>query len=106
MFVLSVPCNLVITCWKKADLVAFLCVMYFCNFVTFPYGVQGLVWYLSVLIPGHSFFFTSKPYDHNLLDEKSALIGIDVKGLLCLVFLLMRIIASFLVTLYRCGMTG
>ena len=37
--VLSVPCILVITCWKRADLLALLCVMFPWDFVTFSYGV-------------------------------------------------------------------
>ena len=39
--VLSVPFSLVITCWERADLLAFLSVMCPCVFVTFPYGVSG-----------------------------------------------------------------
>ena len=31
------------------DLLALVCVVY-CNFVTFPFGVLGQVWYLIVLI--------------------------------------------------------
>ena len=49
--VLSVPCSLVITCWDRADLLALLCVMFSCVFVTFPYGVLGQLWYLIVFIP-------------------------------------------------------
>ena len=49
--VLSVPCSLVITCWERADLLAFLYLMFSCVFVTFPYSVLGQVWYLIVLIP-------------------------------------------------------
>ena len=38
--VLSVPSSLVITCcWERADILALLCVMFPCVFVTFPYGV-------------------------------------------------------------------
>ena len=33
------------------DLLALLCVVYSCVFVTFPYGVPGQVWYLIVSIP-------------------------------------------------------
>ena len=50
--VLSVPCNLVITCWEKADLLALLCVVFSCVFVTFPYGVPRQVWYLIGSTPG------------------------------------------------------
>ena len=49
---LSVQCSLVVTCSEKANLLALLCVMFYCVFVTFPYGVLGQVWYLVVSIPG------------------------------------------------------
>ena len=49
--VLSVPCSLVITGWERAGLLALLCVVFSCVFVTFLYGVLGQVWYLIVLIP-------------------------------------------------------
>ena len=45
--VLSVPCSLVVTRWERADLLALLCVMLSCAFVTFPYGVLSQVWYLT-----------------------------------------------------------
>ena len=47
----SVPCSLVATCWERAALMFLLCVMFYCVFVTFPYGVLGQVWYLVVSIP-------------------------------------------------------
>ena len=49
--VLSVPSSLVVTCWEIADLLALLCVMFSCVFVTFPYDVLGWVWYLIVSFP-------------------------------------------------------
>ena len=49
--VLSVPYSLVVTCWERADLLAFLWLMCSCVFVTFSYGVLGQVWYLIVSIP-------------------------------------------------------
>ena len=49
--VLSVPCSIVITCCVRADLLAFLCVVFSCVFVSFPNGVSGQVWYLTVSIP-------------------------------------------------------
>ena len=49
--VMSVPCSLVITCWEWADLLALVCVMFSCVFVTFHDGVSGQVWYLIVSIP-------------------------------------------------------
>ena len=36
---------------KRADVLALLCVMFSCVFVTFPYGNLGQVWYLIVSIP-------------------------------------------------------
>ena len=47
--VLSVPCNHIVTCWERADLLALLyvCFPVFCHF---PYGVLGQVWYLIVSI--------------------------------------------------------
>ena len=49
--VLSVPCSLVVTCWERADLLAFVRVMFACVFVTFSYGFLRQMWYLIVLIP-------------------------------------------------------
>ena len=49
--VMSVSCSLEVTCWERADLLAILYVMFYCVFVTFPFGVLGLVWYLIVSIP-------------------------------------------------------
>ena len=48
---MSVHCILVITCWERANLFAFLYVMFSCVFVTFPCGVLGQVWNLIVSIP-------------------------------------------------------
>ena len=49
--VLFVPCSLVVTCWERADLLALLCVMFSCVFVTFPCGVLGWVCCLIATIP-------------------------------------------------------
>ena len=49
--ILSVPYNLVVTSWERADLLALLYVMSSCVFVTFLYGVPGQVWYMIVSIP-------------------------------------------------------
>ena len=49
--VLSVPCNIVNTCWERADLLAFLCAVFSCVFVPFTYDVPGQVRYLIVSIP-------------------------------------------------------
>ena len=45
------PCSLVVTWWGKADLLALLCVMLTCVFVTFPYGFMGQEWHLIISIP-------------------------------------------------------
>ena len=37
----SAPCSLVITCWEQADLLALLCVVFSCGFVTFPISCPG-----------------------------------------------------------------
>ena len=39
-----------VTCCKRADLLALVCDIY-CDFVTFPFGFLGKVWYLIVSIP-------------------------------------------------------
>ena len=49
--ILSVSCSLVVTCWERADLMALLCVMFSCVFVTFTNDVLGQVWYLFASIP-------------------------------------------------------
>ena len=45
-----VHCCLVVTCWKRTDLLA-LDVDVYCIFVTFPCGILGQVWYLIVSFP-------------------------------------------------------
>ena len=47
----SVSFSLVVTCWERADLFDVLYVIFSCAFVTFPYGVLGQVWYVSVSMP-------------------------------------------------------
>ena len=47
---LSVHCSLVVTCWERANLLVFLCVVFYCVFVTFPCGALGQVRYLIVSI--------------------------------------------------------
>ena len=37
---------------KRADVLALVCGVH-CDFVTFPFGVLGQVWYLIVSIPDH-----------------------------------------------------
>ena len=41
---------LMITCRERDDLSALVCDVY-CNFVTFPFGILGQVWYLIISIP-------------------------------------------------------
>ena len=51
VFVL-LSCLFLVPLWSPAGKgLAFLCVMFSCVFVTFPYGVLGQVWYLIVSIP-------------------------------------------------------
>ena len=45
----SVYMCFVVTCWERADLLALVCGVY-CEFVTFPFGILGQVWYLIVSI--------------------------------------------------------
>ena len=46
----SVHCYLVVTGRERSDLLALVCDVY-CDFVTFPFGILGQVWYLIVSIP-------------------------------------------------------
>ena len=48
---LSVQCSIVVTCWERANLLALLCVIFLCVFVTLSCGVLDQVWYLLVSIP-------------------------------------------------------
>ena len=48
--VMFVHCSLVVTCWERASILAFLYVMFYCVFDTCPCGVWGQVWYLIILI--------------------------------------------------------
>ena len=48
---LSVSCGPVVTCLEIYDLLALLCVMFTCVFITFPNGVLGQVWCFIVSIP-------------------------------------------------------
>ena len=61
--VLSVHCSLVVTCCERANLLAILCVMFSCVFVTFPCVVQGLMRYLIVSIPEFCFRPYSEAYN-------------------------------------------
>ena len=48
---LSGYCSLVVDCWERANLLALLCVMFYCGFVTFPCCVLGQAWKLIVSFP-------------------------------------------------------
>ena len=48
---LSVYCSHVVTCWKRADLLALLYAMFYCVIVTFPCGVLVQIWCLIASIP-------------------------------------------------------
>ena len=43
--------SLVGTCWERAELLAYLYVMYSCIFVTFPYSILRQVWHLIESVP-------------------------------------------------------
>ena len=47
----SVYCRCVVTCWERADLLALVCDVFTCVFITFPCGILGQVWYLTVSFP-------------------------------------------------------
>ena len=57
IYVSSLPCCHVCSLQPCAhllgngDLLALLCMVFSCVFVTFPFGVLGQVWYLIVSIP-------------------------------------------------------
>ena len=46
----SVHCCLVVTWRERTDLLALVCDVY-CDFITFPFGILGPVWYLVVSMP-------------------------------------------------------
>ena len=57
----SVHCCLMVTWRERADLLALVCDVY-CDFVTFPFGILGQVWYLIISIPDPcclSYFYSS-----------------------------------------------
>ena len=47
----GVPCCLVMTYRERAELLALLCVIFPCVFITFPFGVSGKMWYRIVSVP-------------------------------------------------------
>ena len=53
----SAYCCLVVTCWKRADLLALLFVVLNCVIVSFPFGILGQVCIGSCLCP-LSYFHT------------------------------------------------
>ena len=70
--VLSVSCSLVITTWDVTDLMIFLCVGCSFDFVIFPDGVLGWVWYLIVLFSDlcHLLYFVGFLYFPLLLYQR------------------------------------
>ena len=50
-FAFAILSSLVVTCWQRADLLALLCMVFSCVFVTFLHGDLGQVCYLIVPIP-------------------------------------------------------
>ena len=46
----SVHCCLVVTLRERVDLLVLVCDVYY-DFVTFPFGILGQMWYLVVSIP-------------------------------------------------------
>ena len=59
MLFMSCVCHayMYVLCWllcgylkRMADLLAIVCDIY-CDFVTFPFGIMGQVWFLTVSIP-------------------------------------------------------
>ena len=52
--IVTLSCLIIAALWspagKKANLLALLCVMFYCVFITYPCGVLGQVWHLIVSI--------------------------------------------------------
>ena len=65
---LSVSCSFVVACWESADLLAVLCMMFACAFVTFTFGILGHMWYLIIWIPDICLLSYFKPSSHFLTD--------------------------------------
>ena len=55
---LSVRCSLVVTCWERAKLLALLCMMFYCDFATFPCGKLVQVWCLIISLSNFSFILS------------------------------------------------
>ena len=68
----SVYMCFVVTCWERADLLALVCGVY-CEFVTFPIGILGQVWYLIVSIPD---FCTRTYFNIHLRSDSTEFYGI------------------------------
>ena len=70
MLCLSLLCCFVYSLQHGDHLLVLLCVVFFCAFVTFPYGVPGHVWYLIVSITDRclSLYF-NKLDDYNKVYE-------------------------------------
>ena len=53
----SAICCLVVTCWKRTDLLALVCGVKLCD-CYFPFGILGQVWYFVISIPDLCPFLT------------------------------------------------
>ena len=73
---LSVHCSHLLTCLEKADLLALLCVMFYCVFVTFQCGVLGQVWCLIVSFPDICFLSYFYPKYQKIPDELLMLLSL------------------------------
>ena len=85
---------------EKADLLALLCVMFPCVFVTFPYDASGQVWYLIVSIPDLCIFLY---FCYAVLSVPFSLVsGLTLGSLVCDVFLSLSYSMVFRVTCGTC----
>ena len=66
--VISVHYSLMVTCWERANLLAFLYVMFSCVCVTFPFGVQGgtLLYRLLLFVFRLTFMCFSLAYNDDI----------------------------------------
>ena len=74
---LFVPCSLVLTCWERANLLALLCEMFPCVFVTFSCDIMGQEWYLIGFMLAMLSAFVAKSYIFVILDTNHLLCGLQ-----------------------------
>ena len=90
----SVYMCLVITCWERADLLAFVCgvLLLVCHF---PIGILGQVWYLIASIPDLCTltYFTCRlnPFNliFSLLEVKTIPYLVELAKLILLIFIML-----------------